>query len=110
MAEQTDGGKIKTYLRGINLIAREIDRVIYYYIFNEHGDVTQLWSQNGTCKASYEYDAFGVERNPDKEDEESVSVLWGIPGFRDKYHLFKKQILYTRNRSLLGRGLREKWA
>lgn len=69
VAEQTDGGKVITYLRGINLIAREIDRVVYYYIFNEHGDVTQLWSQGGACKALYEYDAFGVERNPDKEDE-----------------------------------------
>lgn len=69
VAEQADGGKVKTYLRGINLIAREIDRVVYYYIFNEHGDVTQLWSQSGTCKAWYEYDAFGVERNLDKEDE-----------------------------------------
>lgn len=68
-AEQTDGGKIKTYLRGINLISIEIDRVIYYYIFNEHGDVTHLWSQSGACKTSYEYDAFGVERNSDKEDE-----------------------------------------
>lgn len=69
VAEPTEGEKIRTYLRGINLIAREIDRVVNYYIFNEHGDITQLWSQNGTCKASYEYDAFGVERNPDKEDE-----------------------------------------
>ena len=69
MAEQADGSKIKTYLRGINLIASEIDRVVYYYIFNEHGDVTQLWSQSGTCKALYEYDAFGIERNHDKEDE-----------------------------------------
>ncbi len=69
VAEQTDGEKIKTYIRGINLIAREIDRVVYYYILNEHRDVTQLWSQSGTCKASYEYDAFGVERTPDKEDE-----------------------------------------
>ncbi len=69
VAVQADDGKIKTYLRGINLIASEIDRVVYYYILNEHGDVTQLWSHSGTCKASYEYDAFGVERNLDKEDE-----------------------------------------
>lgn len=69
VAEQADGEQIKTYIRGINLIAGEIDRVVYYYILNEHGDVTQLWSQNGACKASYEYDAFGVERNLDKEDE-----------------------------------------
>jgi RHS repeat-associated protein len=68
VAEQVDGEKIKTYLRGVNLIAREIDRVVYYYILNEHGDVTHLWSQSGACKASYEYDAFGVERNLDKED------------------------------------------
>ena len=69
MAELTDDGKIKTYLRGINLIAREMDRMVYYYIFNEHGDVTQLWGQNGTCKASYEYDAFGIEKNLDQEEE-----------------------------------------
>jgi RHS repeat-associated protein len=69
VAEVTDSSKIKTYLRGINLVASEIDRVVYYYILNEHGDVTQLWSQSGTCKASYEYDAYGIERNLDKEDE-----------------------------------------
>lgn len=71
VAEQTEDEKIKTYLRGINLIACEIDRVVYYYIFNEHGDVTHLWNQDGVCKASYEYDAFGVEKNPDKEDKNS---------------------------------------
>jgi len=36
---------------------------------NEHGDVTQLWGQSGTCKASYEYDAFGNEWKPEKGDE-----------------------------------------
>jgi len=35
---------------------------------NEHGDVTQLWGQSGTCKASYEYDAFGNEWKPEKGD------------------------------------------
>ena len=69
VGEQTHDGNIKTYLRGINLIACEIDRVLYYYIFNEHGDITHQWSPNGVCKASYEYDAFGVERNLDKKDE-----------------------------------------
>ena len=43
--------------------------MVYYYIHNEHGDVAQLWGQSGTCKASYEYDAFGNERNPEKGDE-----------------------------------------
>lgn len=65
VAELSDEGNIKTYLRGINLIACETDRVLYYYIFNEHDDVTHQWSQSGVCKASYEYDAFGVESNLD---------------------------------------------
>ena len=68
VAEQTDG-RVRSYLRGINLLAGETDGMIYYYILNEHGDVTQLWGQSGTCKTSYEYDAFGNEWNPDKEDE-----------------------------------------
>ena len=69
VAEQTDGGSVKRYLRGINLLAGEADGMVYYYIHNEHGDVAQLWGQSGTYKASYEYDAFGNERNPEKEDE-----------------------------------------
>lgn len=67
VAELTSSEQIKTYIRGINLIAGEFDRVLYYYILNEHGDVSQLCSQNWTCKASYEYDAFGVERNSEKK-------------------------------------------
>lgn len=69
VAEQTDGSKIKAYLRGVNLIATEINGMVYYYLLNEHGDITGLWSQSGTCKASYEYDAFGIEKNRDKKDE-----------------------------------------
>jgi hypothetical protein len=42
VAEQADGEQIKTYIRGINLTAGGFDRVVYYYILNEHGDVTQL--------------------------------------------------------------------
>ena len=69
VAEQTDGGSVKRYLQGINLLAGEADGMVYYYILNEHGDVSQLWGQSGTCKASYEYDAFGNERNPEKGEE-----------------------------------------
>lgn len=69
VGEQTYDGSMKAYLRGINLIACEIDRVLYYYILNEHGDISHQWGPSGVCKASYEYDAFGVERNLDKKDE-----------------------------------------
>ncbi len=72
VAKQTDGEQIKTYVRENHLIASEMDRVVYYYILNEHGDVIQLWSQSGMCKSTYEYDAFGMERKPDREDWESV--------------------------------------
>ncbi|KEZ91078.1 RHS repeat-associated core domain-containing protein [Lacrimispora celerecrescens] len=93
VAEQTDGEQITTHIRGINLIASEIDHVVYYYIFNEHGDVTYLWSQNGVCKASYEYDAFGIERKPDKEDEnpfrycgEYFDLSSGMYYLRNRYY------------------------
>ena len=69
VAEQTDGGSVKRYLRGINLIARDTDGMVYYYVLNERGDVAQMWGQSGTCKASYEYDAFGNERNQSTADE-----------------------------------------
>ncbi|WP_312433413.1 RHS repeat-associated core domain-containing protein [Lacrimispora sp.] len=92
VAEQTDGEQIKTYLRGINLIAREIDRMVYYYILNEHGDVTQLWSQSGTCKASYEYDAFGVERTLDKEEENPFRYC-------GEYFSIEDGTYYLRNRN-----------
>jgi len=57
---------VKRYLRGINLLAGEAEGMVYYYVLNEHGDVARLWGQSGMCKASYEYDAFGNERNPEK--------------------------------------------
>ena len=68
-AERTSQGNITCYLRGNNLIAGEKDGVVYYYILNEHGDVTQLRRKDGTCKTSYEYDAFGIEKNPKEDDE-----------------------------------------
>jgi len=48
------------------LLAGEAEGMVYYYVLNEHGDVARLWGQSGMCKASYEYDAFGNERNPEK--------------------------------------------
>ena len=97
MAEQTDDGKIKTYLRGINLIARETDRVVYYYVLNEHGDVTHLWNQNGTCQALYEYDAFGVERNPDEEDENSFRYCGEYFDLSNETYYLRSRYYYPSN-------------
>ena len=73
------------------MIAGEIDRMVYYYILNEHGDVTQLWSQSGTCKVSYEYDDYGIERNLDKEDENQFL-------YRGEYYSIELNSYYLRSR------------
>jgi len=59
------GGITARYLRGINLIARDQDNLLQYYLFNAHGDITQRTDQNGTALKNYDYDAFGVEKNPE---------------------------------------------
>ena len=62
------GNMTARYIRGVGLIARKQDNLLQYYLFNAHGDVVQRTDYNGTALKSYEYDAFGVERNPEKLD------------------------------------------
>lgn len=69
VAEQTNKHSIICYLRGVNLIARASNNMVYYYVLNEHGDVAELWSEHGIRKTIYEYDAFGDEKNPNPKDE-----------------------------------------
>ena len=40
-----------------------------YYLFNAHGDVTGLADSTGASARAYDYDAFGVEKDPDPLDE-----------------------------------------
>ena len=56
------------YLRGINLISRVAGTTTEYYLFNAHGDVVDLVNANGAVTKSYNYDAFGNERNPSAAD------------------------------------------
>ena len=62
------GSKTVTYLRGANLISRSDANKTTYYLFNAHGDVTELLSDTGTVTHKYDYDAFGVEKKPDPLD------------------------------------------
>ncbi|HWQ71442.1 MAG TPA: RHS repeat-associated core domain-containing protein, partial [Desulfitobacteriaceae bacterium] len=63
------GEVINKYLRGINLIFSEDSQGAQeYYLFNGHGDVVQLTGTDGNVSKSYDYDAFGVEKNPDAND------------------------------------------
>ena len=62
------------YVRGTGLIS---SRAFYngmtsdetYYLQNAHGDVVNLTSETGDKTKTYRYDAFGVEKNSDENDE-----------------------------------------
>jgi RHS repeat-associated protein len=56
------------YIRGINLIYSTISGAPKYYMYNAHGDVVQLTDTAGAVVKSYNYDAFGVEKNIDAND------------------------------------------
>lgn len=69
IAEYGQNGAVHSrYLRGLSLIARDVGGNLEYYLFNAHGDVVERTSANGTTLKNYDYDAFGVERNPEKLD------------------------------------------
>ena len=42
---------------------------VTYYLQNAHGDVVNLTSETGDKTKTYRYDAFGVEKNSDENDE-----------------------------------------
>lgn len=56
------------YIRGNNLLYADTSGTVKYFLFNGHGDVTQLTSTSGNVIKSYRYDAFGNERNIDPAD------------------------------------------
>ncbi len=71
IAMETDESRnIKNkYVRGINLIYGEEELANKkFYLFNGHGDVTQLTDASGNVIKNYDYDAFGNEKNPDVND------------------------------------------
>ena len=62
-------GEYVSYLRGANLISRTGEDGTDFYLFNAHGDVTGLAGSTGASTRAYDYDAFGVEKDPDPLDE-----------------------------------------
>ena len=62
-------GEYVSYLRGANLISRTSEDGTAFYLFNAHGDVTGLADSTGASTRAYDYDAFGVEKDPDPLDE-----------------------------------------
>ena len=71
MVLETDGAGNVTnkYIRGINLIYSEDSGANRrYFLYNGHGDTVQLTSTTGSSIKTYDYDAFGNEKNPDPND------------------------------------------
>ena len=56
------------YIRGQNLVARKIDSNHEYYLFNYHGDVIRRLDSYGNLLRYYDYDAFGIEYEPEALD------------------------------------------
>ena len=68
MGEVVNGVVDTTYIKGIGLIASKKNNTFTFYIYNGSGDVIQLVNSSGTVIKNYDYDAWGVERNPDPND------------------------------------------
>ena len=71
VAELNSSGAVTNkYIRGINQIySQDSAGTKKYFLFNGHGDVVQLTNTSGNAIKTYEYDAFGVEKNPDSNDD-----------------------------------------
>ncbi|WP_256153079.1 hypothetical protein [Anaerotruncus sp. DFI.9.16] len=70
---RTSWRKSARYLCGANLIAREQDGALQYYLHNAHGDVAQRTDALGNLLKNYRYDAFGNEEHPEPLD---VNPQW----------------------------------
>ena len=69
---------VKKYVRGINLLYSEDGSGNKkYYIYNGHGDVVQLTDTSGNVVKSYDYDAFGNEKNIDTADNNPFRYCGG---------------------------------
>ncbi len=46
-----------------------------YYLYNAHGDVVRLTNGSGAVTKTYNYDAFGNERNADPSDANPILCM-----------------------------------
>ncbi len=68
VGEIENGEVTATYLRGANLLSTSENDETSYYLFNAHGDVTGIADDAQTVTKSYEYDAFGIEKEQSVTD------------------------------------------
>ena len=72
------GNVTSRYVHGINLIKGLEGQNERNYLFNAHGDVVQLANPQGSIAKNYYYDAFGVEIDPDPNDQNPWRYCGGI--------------------------------
>ena len=68
IAEMGGGAVLASYIRGANLLRVNLSTGQAYYLYNAHGDVTQLTDGSGNVIKNYDYDAWGVEKDLDPND------------------------------------------
>jgi RHS repeat-associated protein len=66
--ELGEGDVTAEYIRGVNLLYTTIGSTENWYLYNGHGDVSELVNGTGTVTKSYDYDAFGNEEDPSTTD------------------------------------------
>ncbi|MCL1974687.1 MAG: RHS repeat-associated core domain-containing protein [Firmicutes bacterium] len=67
-ADMSGGAVIARYVRGIGLLMSDSAEGQRYFLYNGHGDVVQLANASGNIVKTYDFDAFGNERNSDPAD------------------------------------------
>ncbi|EDM99020.1 RHS repeat-associated core domain protein [Pseudoflavonifractor capillosus ATCC 29799] len=68
VAETRGGSLVSRYVYGVNLVSCRSGSSLLYYHQNAHGDVVKITTAAGAVNRSYDYDAFGNEKNPSSTD------------------------------------------
>ena len=68
VAETRGGSLVSRYVYGVNLVSCRSGSSLLYYHQNAHGDVVKITTAAGAVNRSYDYDAFGNEKDPASAD------------------------------------------
>ena len=68
VAETRGSSLVSRYVYGVNLVSCRSGSSLLYYHQNAHGDVVKITTAAGAVNRSYDYDAFGNEKDPASAD------------------------------------------
>ena len=91
--QEQSGGDTVQMVYGHRPLARKVDGVWYYYVYNAHGDILSLVNEAGTPVNTYQYDPWGVilsetetVENPIKYAGEYYDEETGFIYLRQRYY------------------------